>query len=268
MPREGVRPETCQKDVLVEVQVLDLSLERVGELTAAHDDEARIGYGLDHAGGGVDQVPLALVGHQRRDVANDGGFVRKPELLVCAERGGSVDVFEVDALVDDRGPILWYSVSDQHRLNTAGRTNEELDLTILPPRQGVGANVKVDAARRYESRRREPTRHRPCQRRERDAVRVMRMEDRGPQLFDQARQLPGRSEVHLVAWRQRIQVGAFGHPPPQFAVRMGDQRGPMTSGPQTGHGQHDLVLSATPRAGRVNVKREHRGLHLEAHLSC
>ena len=50
--------------------------------------------------GGLHQVPLALVGHERTDVADDGRAVRQPELRVQVCPGCRVDVTEVDALVD------------------------------------------------------------------------------------------------------------------------------------------------------------------------
>ena len=93
--------------------------------------------------------------------------------------------------------------------------------------------VKVDAARRDERRHsaaralcgRRP--HRQRQRRHRDAVRVVRVNDVGGEAPDDPREPPGRGEVHLGARRERDEVQAFGRAAAKLAVGMRNQRGPM-----------------------------------------
>ena len=80
--RQDVGPKPGQDDVLLEMVVPDLLLERGLQLSFAGDDEARVGLLRQEPRGRVDQVPLALVRHQRRDVADERGVVRQPQLLV------------------------------------------------------------------------------------------------------------------------------------------------------------------------------------------
>ena len=68
----------------------DLVLERRPQLALAGDDEARVGHLADDQRGGLDRVALALVRHQRGDVADDRRAVRQPEFLVqLAARGAA-----------------------------------------------------------------------------------------------------------------------------------------------------------------------------------
>ncbi len=68
---EDVGAEAGQQHVLLEMVVVHLPLELLAQLAFAEDDEARVGHLLDDEVRRLDQIPLALVRHQRRDVADD-----------------------------------------------------------------------------------------------------------------------------------------------------------------------------------------------------
>ena len=93
----GRRVEARQKNVLLQVMSFDLLLERLLELAAPDDQEPRIRYLPQHQYCGLDQVSLAFVRHERRNVADDRCPMRQPELLVHIERRGRHDVPEIDA---------------------------------------------------------------------------------------------------------------------------------------------------------------------------
>ena len=71
---------------------------------------------------------------------------------------------------------------------------------------------------------------------------------------DDARQPPRRGQVHLGARRQRHQVVALAGAPEQHAARVRDEHGPMAALAHPEHGQEDLVLSAAPGEGGVEVE--------------
>ena len=76
-------------------------------------------------------------------------------------------------------------------------------------------------------------------------------------LADDARQLPRRRQVDLVARRQRHEVGPFERAAIELALAVRDEHGPVAHGAQPENGQEDLVLSAAPGAGGVDVESEH-----------
>ena len=79
----------------------------------------------------------------------------------------------------------------------SGRADEAVDLTVLPPRQRVAAKMEIHAPRRDEWRLGELRAHRQRERRHRDAVRIVGVNDVGLELLDDARQPPRRRQVHL-----------------------------------------------------------------------
>ena len=115
---------------------------------------------------------------------------------------------------------------------------------------------------RRKSTRREATSRSPAvarperqrHRRHRHAVRVVGVDDVGPERADDAREPPGRGEIHLGARRQRHQIVALAGAPVQHAARVRDQHGPMAALAHPEHGQEDLVLSAAPGEGGVEVE--------------
>ena len=107
-------PEPGQDDVPLEAQPGDLRGQRAVKLSRADDHEARVRNLPHHARRGVEQVPLALVRHQRRDVADDRRALRQPEFPVHVERRQPGDAVDVDPLVDDDGSSCRHPVVDQH----------------------------------------------------------------------------------------------------------------------------------------------------------
>ena len=71
-----------EQHVFLEAMLLDLSLERRPQLALAGDDEARVGHFADDERRRFDEVPLSLVRHERRDVADDRRLMREKQLLV------------------------------------------------------------------------------------------------------------------------------------------------------------------------------------------
>lgn len=88
-------------------------------------------------------------------------------------------------------------------------------------------------------------------------VGIMRMHNLRFPLPDDSRQLPCGGQVHFVSRCQRDQVGAFECPSMQLSFTVRDEHGSVTHGAETQNGQEDLVLSAAPGAGGVDVEREH-----------
>ena len=88
-------------------------------------------------------------------------------------------------------------------------------------------------------------------------MRIVSMDDFRLPLAEDAGQLPRRREIDLVARRQRHQVGPFGCPSIELAFRVRNQHSAMPEGAQPQDRQEDLVLSAAPCAGGVDVEGEH-----------
>jgi hypothetical protein len=133
------------------------------------------------------------------------------------------------------------------------RGDEQLDLAVLPARERVLLQVEVDAPRRHQARtaaRRERQRHR----RHGHGVRVVRVHDIRAVRRDDLRQPPGRGQIHLGARRQRHQIVSLAGAPVQHPGRLGDEHGPVAAFAQPEDGQEDLVLSAAPGEGGVEVE--------------
>ena len=104
------------------------------------------------------------------------------------------------------------------------------------------------------------------ERRHRDRMRIVRVHDLRFPLPDDARELPRRREIDLVARRQRDEIRSFRRAAIERALGMRHQDRPVAEGAQAEDGQEDLVLSAAPGAGGVDVECEHSS-HSFANLS-
>ena len=71
---------------------------------------------------------------------------------------------------------------------------------------------------------------------------------------DHACQPPPGGEIHLGAGRDGNEVEPFLGSPAKFAVRMGDKRGPLAERPEAVDRQQDLVLTASPGTGCIDVE--------------
>ena len=117
--------------------------------------------------------------------------------------------------------------------------------------------MKIDASRRDE-RRRAPGLHRSGAQRERErrhghTVRIVRVNDVGRQPLHDARELPGRRQIHFRARRDWNQIQPFRGAAPELAVGMRDERRALAHRSQAVHGQQNLVLTASPGPRGVNV---------------
>ena len=108
-PSTSVR-KPGQQHVLLEVVLAHLALELLAQLAFAEDDEARVRQLADDQVRGLDQMALALVRHERGDVADDRRVVRQPERLVHVDGRRREHVLDVDALVDGDRPLGRHAV--------------------------------------------------------------------------------------------------------------------------------------------------------------
>src|SRR5262245_32751122 len=145
---ENVGAESWQQHVLLEVVLLHLPLELFAELTFTQDDETCVGNLLHDQMRRFDQMTLSFMRNQRSDVADHGRLVRKPEGFVHVDWRGSRHVLDVDSLVHGYGSIVRHAVGEQNPSNRFGRRDEAVDLTMLPARQRIAFEMKVDAPRR------------------------------------------------------------------------------------------------------------------------
>ena len=117
------------------------------------------------------------------------------------------------------------------------RGDEARHLAILPARERVAAQVKVDAPRRDQRRRRSDGAERQRRRRHRHRMRIVRVHDVGPVVADDARQPPRRAQVDLVARRQPTRSGPFGGALVQLTLRVRDEHRPVPAFAQAEDGQ-------------------------------
>ena len=94
---------------------------------------------------------------------------------------------------------------------------------------------------------------------ERDRHRIVRVDDVRLDVLDDFGQLPAGMDVELAARRQPHEAQALSGAPAQFAALVRHQDRALADLRQTGHRQQHLVLSATPRASRVDVERGDHG---------
>ena len=76
-------------------------------------------------------------------------------------------------------------------------------------------------------------------------------------LANKPRQLPRRRQIDLAAWREGDEIRTFERAAIELSLAVRDEHGAMSRGAQPQDGQEDLVLSAAPGAGGVDVEREH-----------
>ena len=88
-------------------------------------------------------------------------------------------------------------------------------------------------------------------------MRVVRVHELWFPLTNDARQLPRCRKVDFVARSERNEIRPFGGAAIELALSVRNEHGPVTKGAKPKDGQEDLVLSATPCAGGVDVEGEH-----------
>ena len=117
--------------------------------------------------------------------------------------------------------------------------------------------VKVHPSRRHDWR---PGCGRPERQGEtghRHGVRIVGVHDRRFPLPDDARQLPCRGQIDFVSRRQRHQIRTFERSAIELSLRVRYQHLTVMEGAQPEDGQEDLILSAAPGPGGVDVEGEH-----------
>ena len=117
--------------------------------------------------------------------------------------------------------------------------------------------MECDAAGRNKARASSAGQKRQRERSQGDGMRVVRVQDVGPQVFDDARKLPCRVQVDLGARREANEIVSFGRATGELALGMRDEHRAMAPFAETEHGQQHLPLSASPRPCRVCVNGEH-----------
>ena len=160
---------------------------------------------------------------------------------------------KIDALVDGDDPVGVDAVADEHLADGIRRRDEAIDLVILPAREGVPLQVERDAARGDEARAFSARHERQRERRQRDGVRIVRMHDVGPQVLDDARQLPAGVKIDFGARRESNEIVPFRCASCELAFGMRDEHGSVSPLAQAEHGEQHLALSASPGSRRIHV---------------
>jgi len=145
---EHVGSESWQQHMLFQMVLANLPLERLSQLAFAQNNEACVGHLADNQVRGFDEMPLAFMRDERRDIADDGRLVREPERFVHVDRRRSDDVIDVDAVVHGHGVIGGHAVGEEHLPDRFGRRDEAVDLPVLPSRERIALQMEVDAAGR------------------------------------------------------------------------------------------------------------------------
>ncbi len=117
--------------------------------------------------------------------------------------------------------------------------------------------VEVHTARRHQTRSWGRGTERQRERCHRYGMRIVRVDDLRCELAEDARELPRRRQVDLVARRECHQIGSFARTSMELALAVSDEHGAVSNGSKAKDGQEDLVLSAAPGPGGVDVEREH-----------
>lgn len=236
---------------------MDLLLEWTPEFAFPEDDEMQFGHVPHGERKGVEQIPLTLVIDKGSDVHDDWDAVRQPEFPMQICGSDVADAFDIDAVVHHADAVARDAVLIEHLADGVRGGDEAGDLPMFPAREGIAAEMKVDAARGHQS-------GRGCHRSERergggdgDRMRVMGMHDGRPVLGEQPRQTPRGSDIDFGRDGEAQTFGRIGRAPVEFAVGMRDQQRPMPARTQALDGQEGLLLSAAPGAGGVEVEADH-----------
>ena len=261
----------------------------LAQLALADDDEARV-RDLAHA-----RAP-----RRRRDAL---AFVRRParrrcrrparraaaRTRACASTVGCLSMQpDVDAVVDGRRSRSAAMPSATSIAAIASRRrDEDVDLPVLPPRERVALQMKVDAARGDEQRPRGAAASPSCSAIAASATRhrIVRVHDVGLHVADDARQLPGRRARRTrCAARSRRSAGprcarrrsspascatstagcaelaqaGDRAAAPDSARRARSRAVSMWSGLDASHVSRGLGRSAAPRASRTSGRRSAR----------
>ena len=96
-----------------------------------------------------------------------------------------------------------------------------------------------------------------AERRQGNRMRIVRVQDVGLQLLDDARELPSGVQINLGTGSESNEVVPFRCARRELAFGIRDEHRAVSPLAQTEHGEQHLSLSAPPGLGRVDVNREH-----------
>ena len=82
---------------------------------------------------------------------------------------------------------------------------------------------------------------------------IVRVNDVGPQLLDDARELPPGVQIDFGARRQAHEIVPFGRAGGELAFGVRNQHGSVTALAKTQHGEEYLALPASPCSRRVDM---------------
>jgi hypothetical protein len=117
----------------------------------------------------------------------------------------------------------------------------------------MSLQVERHAARGDERRTFAAGQEREREGRQGDGMRVVRVQDVGPQILDDARELPARVQIDLGAGRHADEVVPLRRAAGKLSFGMRDEHRPVPPLAQTEHGEQHLPLSSSPGSRGVDV---------------
>src|SRR5262245_22658787 len=168
----------------------------------------------------------------------------------------SLHAVQLDALVDSDDACAVDAVARENRIDRIRCRDKAGDLVLFRPRERVRLQMVRDAPRCDEGWTRARCQERERQRRQGNSVRIVRVNDVGSQILDDAGQPPSSMEIDLCLWRQTDEVVPFGCACGQLTLGMGDEHGPVSALAQAEYGEQHLTLTASPRFCRIDLYRE------------
>src|SRR6476646_9011705 len=114
-----------------EVVLADEPLQMLAQFPFSKYHESHVGQLLYDEMGGFNQVTLSFVWHERPDVADNWGMMRKKECLVNIHGRRRENMLDVDSLVHRDDFRLGHSIRHEHRADGIGCRDEAVDLPVL-----------------------------------------------------------------------------------------------------------------------------------------
>jgi hypothetical protein len=250
-----IAPEAGEDDTVGEPALPDERLDVGPQRSLAADHEPGLGSAPPDEGHRLDERRVVLVVGEGGHVADDRRAARHAELresVRATRRRGAVD----DPLVDEVELLNW----DASRLDDAGdRAAHDDDAVagrVLAAREGRGER-EVDAAHRHEGA---APGEAGGHERGRDGVRVVQHEGARRHAAEEAREREDRGRPEVPSERDRVHRDARGAGPRlERAAEAAGEGGRHASRNHARRREEDLVLSASPPGGRVDV--EHGPAH-------
>ena len=144
---QNILAESGERDVMRQAEVLDLMLECLTQFAVADNDEAGVRDLVNDQRRRGHQMALTLVRRQCRDIADKRRAVGEPERAMGVNGRLPIDGRQVHAVVHDLDAIDWDAVLLENRRDEARGGDEHVHVAVLPSRERVPLQVKVDAPR-------------------------------------------------------------------------------------------------------------------------